>query len=258
MKVILLTGRAGCGKDTTADMLVRDLGYVKYSFAKPLKTLTRDLFGFTEIQVYGSEKEVVISTTPVTLITQHRILKHFMSQMGSLYPLSIPTEVVLEFDRVFRPYRKFAWTWRNVKTVVLSPNTGQIQYSYKISPRKALQLLGTEVFRTYIPDAWIRLANKYYLDLKDAESMADTFYAGMVVADCRFENEALWGRSIGATIIHIQKDDIKLSMDNPNHVSENPVKIAVEDVTLMNNNTLEKLNERLLKIVRGKYDECCD
>lgn len=43
MKIIGLTGRAGAGKDTVADRLVSNYGFVKYSFAKPLKDMLKVL-----------------------------------------------------------------------------------------------------------------------------------------------------------------------------------------------------------------------
>lgn len=55
--LIGLTGRAGCGKDTVADILVATFRYHKYSMAKPLKDVA-EVFGFTKDQLYKN-KEVV-------------------------------------------------------------------------------------------------------------------------------------------------------------------------------------------------------
>lgn len=41
MKIIGLTGPAGSGKDTVADRLVSQYGYIKYSFAEPLKAMLK-------------------------------------------------------------------------------------------------------------------------------------------------------------------------------------------------------------------------
>lgn len=43
MIILGLTGRAGCGKDTVADILVRDHGYKRIAFADPLRAMAYDL-----------------------------------------------------------------------------------------------------------------------------------------------------------------------------------------------------------------------
>ena len=47
-RLIGITGKAGVGKDTLADYLVRQFGYTKYSMAAPLKKLLNDCFGWTD------------------------------------------------------------------------------------------------------------------------------------------------------------------------------------------------------------------
>lgn len=49
-----LTGRAGSGKDTVADILVRDHGFIKVALADILKRVCRDVFAFTDEQLWGS------------------------------------------------------------------------------------------------------------------------------------------------------------------------------------------------------------
>lgn len=50
-QMLCLAGNAGVGKDTLADYLVREHGYVKYRFADPLKKLIADRFGLTMDEV---------------------------------------------------------------------------------------------------------------------------------------------------------------------------------------------------------------
>ena len=59
IRMIGILGRKGVGKDLIADYLVSNYHYDKRSFARPLKRASQVLFGFTDEQVDGSEKEVV-------------------------------------------------------------------------------------------------------------------------------------------------------------------------------------------------------
>lgn len=52
MIVIGLTGRAGAGKDAVADVLVRDHGFTKMSFAAPVKAMVRELDPIVGYSVY--------------------------------------------------------------------------------------------------------------------------------------------------------------------------------------------------------------
>ena len=59
MERIGLLGKKGSGKDTLADYLVNIKGFVKYSFAKPVKDIAKILFNLSETQLYGELKEQV-------------------------------------------------------------------------------------------------------------------------------------------------------------------------------------------------------
>lgn len=56
-KLLGLSGLAGAGKDATADILVRDHGFVKVSLADPMKRICADVFDWDEERLWGpSEK----------------------------------------------------------------------------------------------------------------------------------------------------------------------------------------------------------
>lgn len=52
-RLIVLSGEAGAGKDSVSDVLVARHGFVAYSLAAPLKRFLKDMFGFTDEQLYG-------------------------------------------------------------------------------------------------------------------------------------------------------------------------------------------------------------
>ena len=59
--IILLTGKAGSGKDTVADILCELYAYKKVFFADTLKRAVKEIFGLTDFQAYDrEEREKVI------------------------------------------------------------------------------------------------------------------------------------------------------------------------------------------------------
>jgi hypothetical protein len=59
MECIGLLGQKGSGKDTLADYLVNNKGFVKYSFATPVKNISKILFNLSDEQLYGNLKEII-------------------------------------------------------------------------------------------------------------------------------------------------------------------------------------------------------
>lgn len=57
--LIGIYGKARSGKDTVANHLFHEWGFVKYSFANPLKSIVAELFDMTNEQMNGDLKEVV-------------------------------------------------------------------------------------------------------------------------------------------------------------------------------------------------------
>lgn len=57
MILIGLCGKKRHGKDTMADYLVNKYGFIKLVLAEPIKNICKELFGFTDEQLYGNKKE---------------------------------------------------------------------------------------------------------------------------------------------------------------------------------------------------------
>lgn len=57
MFILGISGRAGSGKTTLANILSERYGYAHYSFAKTLKDMVKSAFGLSEEQVNGVEKD---------------------------------------------------------------------------------------------------------------------------------------------------------------------------------------------------------
>lgn len=58
--LIGLCGYKGSGKDTVADILVKDYGFVKKSFAEPLKEGLKSLFDLSDEQLHDSEQKELL------------------------------------------------------------------------------------------------------------------------------------------------------------------------------------------------------
>lgn len=57
--IIGITGRKFHGKDTLSDYLVQNHGYIKISFAQPIKEISKIMFGFNDEQLHGDLKETI-------------------------------------------------------------------------------------------------------------------------------------------------------------------------------------------------------
>ncbi len=56
MKIIGISGNSGSGKDVFADYLVSQYGFVKIAFADPMKRICKDVYDFSEDQLWGSRE----------------------------------------------------------------------------------------------------------------------------------------------------------------------------------------------------------
>lgn len=83
-----LLAKKHSGKDTVADYLVDNYGFIKLSYATPLKKACGDIFGFTEEQLYGNKKEDI---DPFWNISPRKIFQFvgtdlFRNQLSKIIP----------------------------------------------------------------------------------------------------------------------------------------------------------------------------
>lgn len=164
MNIIGITGPAGAGKSTVADILCRHHGFIAVSLADHMKRIAREVFGFTEEQLWGpSEKR---------------------NEPDERWPL------------------------------------GGNGIGF-LTPRLALQLLGTEWGRTCSENVWVEGAIRTATALLSPQSGREICYwperglsddpidfltksepacLGVVIPDVRYDNEARVIRDTGGRI----------------------------------------------------------
>jgi hypothetical protein len=146
--VLGISGFAGCGKDTLADHLVAEHGFTKCSLADPMKRLCQRIFEFTDEQLWGASQ--------------------YREQADDRWPFS---------GTCPRCHR--CCFWDGVADIWGCDRCDQT-YGEFVTPRLALQTLGTEWGRTLSKDVWVRLA------LREIEESDRTLW---VIPDVRFKNE---------------------------------------------------------------------
>jgi hypothetical protein len=87
-KLLGLMGLKRSGKDTISDYLCKHYDFYKYSYADPIKRGCKELFGFSDYQVFGEGKDEI---DPVWGCTPRDILKILGTEVGQFdLPKYIP------------------------------------------------------------------------------------------------------------------------------------------------------------------------
>lgn len=193
MRIIALHGKAGAGKDTFADRLVEKYGFVKRGFADPLYEEVAQAFGVTVEWL------------------RDRTRKEVPQQ-----------ELALEYCKDGDFACAMAGEWDD--------------FHETRSPRWVLQKWGTEYRRGQSDAYWLaRMA--VFAGLHTSQELGGIKYEyrgpvqGIVIPDCRFENEAQWVKEHGGTIIEIRRSNLPPVAA---HASEAGVPSELIDCTFYN------------------------
>lgn len=194
--IIGLSGLAGSGKDFIANILVEQHKFVKIALADPLKRICQDVFNFSDQQLWGpSEERNKPDKRYFTGRTRNEIVDYEDARCLcaldkiSRDDFSEPTkEEMLEYRKIY------------------------------LTPRFALQQLGTNWGRNCYPDIWtnytLRLAKKL---LSNQDWQYDPRYGtwqesgdfdhpqGVVISDIRFQNEMTAVKNEGGKIVRIYR-----------------------------------------------------
>lgn len=201
-KVIVgVSGFAGSGKDTFADRLVERHGFLKISLADPIKEVCKRVFDFTDEQLWGSSNK-----------REEEDLRYPFSGICPACHQRCKSQPRPEDDHN---------DWR-------CPTHGG--YKAFVTPRLALQTLGTEWGRTLYGDIWIDTT---------VREIQRSIHDRWVVPDVRFHNEVRKLRDAGAWLVRLKRGEQRYPHASEAQMAE--MKDGSFDLSLNNHGTLEEL-----------------
>ncbi len=232
MNVIGITGLAGAGKDTVADHLVKDWGFARVALADPLKRICRDAFAFTDEQLWGPSAN---RNAP-----DLRYPREHAAKTAGVLCSCCGADVEVEATR-----------------------------PCYLTPRYALQLLGTEWGRHCYDGVWVDYAMRLAAELLGASS-APWHYdpragltltpsqfneagacKGVVISDVRFENEARAICRAGGKVWRVERPGAGLGGAGGQHVSERGIPDDLVDRTVPNEGTFAELHGLIDALMGG-------
>lgn len=206
MKLITLSAKARCGKDTTANYLNKRLrSSTSLAFATPMKdSIAREFSGYISREdVFGTGVD------------------------RNSYEITISSPELKK--RITRVFEGFYYNTEHVDWSVVS-NKG-------LTIRKLMQAIGTDIGVNQISkDMWV---NEFSDTLIDIENRYD--YRVVIVTDCRQEHEMNFLRKQNSVVIHI----IRETGLEDNHITEKGLPVLGGDFVVDNNSTLEDLYRQL-------------
>lgn len=135
----------------------------------------------------------------------------------------------------------FGWTLDQIEDRVFKET---VDPQWGFTPRRAMQLFGTEFGRALDENLWLKFA-----DVAHADALNEG-HDGLMITDCRFDNEAQYVRDQAGIVIHVIRPD-SMAVGNPEHASEKPVTPADEDIIVYNDGTITQLNEIAREVAKA-------
>jgi hypothetical protein len=247
-----LSGFAGSGKDAGGNFLVQDFGFCKVALADPLKRIARDVYAFTDEQLWGASQ--------------------FRNAPDKRYP---------------RPCKTCEGRGSILLSITRPPGTPTNPcYSCKgegvtyLTPREALQKLGTEWGRECYPNTWVDLCIRtgeyllhfpharydqkkgvyHVVDPSESLHSADTIFDGRVrgvaITDVRFKNEIEAIKGAGGYVIRIARPGAGLDGSGALHVSETEqagIPDSTFDAVIPNTGTLDDLRTKIREYMSAAW-----
>jgi hypothetical protein len=226
--IIGLCGQAGSGKDAVADAMVRNHGFVKVALADPLKRICREVYDFTDDQLWGPSA------------ARNAPDKRYLRKPASV------EEQYTYAGRVTLMDGTILEGGTRITHRIENPD----EY---LTPRYALQKLGTEWGRDCYPNTWVDLALRTAQALLSEDPIIRPTYSaqrgldytdidaagrrpgnggrvrGVVISDVRFRNEVDALRASNSRVVRVTRKGAQgLAGAQGQHVSETE-QLAIPD-----------------------------
>ena len=123
---------------------------------------------------------------------------------------------------------------------------------WHVTPRKVLQYVGTDMFRTHIKNViphvenniWVEVVKKQILDgLKNDPN------AKFVITDVRFPNEAKMLQDLGGIVVRVKRDSVNTETDT--HASELMIENLEVNHEILNNGTIDELHYNMVEYLKN-------
>lgn len=230
--VIIITGQAGSGKDTLAGFMAEH-GGVCISQADPMKRFVKEIFGFSDQQLWGpSEARNAPDPRPAS---------EFIRLWDDGSAFSIKAAWLKNIRAGGRMEDLQNWAAKHVLGVE------------GLTPRKVLQTIGTEFGRAIDEKLWLSYAQDMATRILEAGGTYDRAIGHLpgpqrakfvIITDGRFRNEILVTKALGGLAIRV--DGGGLSGEAGSHASEteqNSIPETWFDAVVMNQKSdgLERL-----------------
>lgn len=229
MFVIGITGLAGSGKDTVADMIEKHLpGAVRAALADPLKEFSQAVFGFTDENLRGGSAQ---RNRPDPRLAETRAVAEAAIRFGEVYSNWVAYALPFEMQQKIPEAKAALRDWFHS----CAAKGGEL------TPRFALQTLGTEWGRAQYPEIWVDYLFREY---RGAESL--------LITDVRFVNEAHRVRAYGGLVWRVTRPGVEAGSHSSETEQHSAAMTALVDVDLHNNSTHQHLEDQVIHALRQR------
>jgi len=122
----------------------------------------------------------------------------------------------------------------------------EIDLFWKISPRRIMQFVGTEIFRDKIKELIPNIDSNFWIKLMEQQILKLNPNTNIVISDVRFLNEVEFIRKYNGIIVKINRNN-----EIDNHLSEMEINKIIPDFIIDNIGTFDELNKKIENIVKN-------